>query len=84
MKLGELMKKKTPGARPADGAFNGNTAGGDLPSDREFRKECRNPKCIHRNKNQNKTQLLQKYSYMTFFSCLRCSAHVADIINGRK
>ena len=51
MKLGDLMKKKTPGARPADGAFNGNTAGGDLPSDREFRKECRNPKCIHRNKN---------------------------------
>ena len=51
MKLGELMQKKTSGARPADAAFNGNTAGGNLASNRELKKECRNPKCIHRNKN---------------------------------
>ena len=48
-----------------------------------FRKECRNPKCIHRNKNQTRTQLSRKYANMTFFSCQRCSAHVADVVNGR-
>ena len=50
---------------------------------RMFRKECRNPKCIHRSKNQTRTQLSRKYANMTFFSCQRCSAHVADIVNGR-
>jgi hypothetical protein len=56
------------------------TAGGP---GRFFRKECRNAKCIHRNKNVTKTQLTRKYSQMTFFSCSHCSPHVANIVNGR-
>ena len=48
-----------------------------------FRKECRNPKCIHRNKHQTRSQLTKRYSNMTFFSCPMCSLHVADIVNGR-
>ena len=56
---------------------------GKASMSRMFRKECRNPKCIHRNKNQTRTQLSRKYANMTFFSCQRCSVHVADIVNGR-
>ena len=53
-------------------------------NNRLFRKECRNPKCIHRNKGITRTVLARKYANMTFFSCYRCSPHVADIVNGRK
>ena len=50
----------------------------------QFRKECRNARCIHRKQSgSTRVALLRKYANMMFFSCPHCAPDAADIVNGK-